>query len=210
MFSILAKLSVNHYTYNGVEWVFVCKVMKCMAFPVSWRRLVYDSMSTEKFSFYLNRAVKGSVIPSRGLCQGCSLYPYLFLLYAEAFSSSLKDVEERKMLMGFRCTRVSHLFFADDTIVFARAKEDDCRIITMVLAVYEKASGQQITFDKSVITFSPNVMGNEKRTFQSALGIRNSQPIDMYLGLSTVVGVLRRRFLPKSKIGFGKGCRMAT
>lgn len=37
--------------------------------------------------------------------------------------------------------RVSHLFFADDSVVFCRAKESECQVILDILSVYEKGLG---------------------------------------------------------------------
>ena len=41
---------------------------------------------------------------------------------------------------------------------------------------------------KCIISFSPNVGSKDKRHFQNILGVENSQPLDMYLGLPTIVG----------------------
>ena len=37
--------------------------------------------------------------------------------------------------------RVSHLFFADDNVIFCRAKESECQVILDILSVYEKGLG---------------------------------------------------------------------
>ena len=128
--------------------------------------MVYDCILMVKFSFYLNGTVQGRVIPSRGFRQGCSLSPYLFLLYAEAFSSVIQATEDKRLFMGvlcsLQCPRVSHLFFADDSIVFVREKDSDALAIKKILDTYEHASGQKINFKESTITFSPNV-GEEMR-----------------------------------------------
>ena len=58
--------------YDRVEWVFVCKVMENMAFPLHWISLFYKCISTAKFSFCLNGEIRRRVIPSRGLRQGPS------------------------------------------------------------------------------------------------------------------------------------------
>ena len=40
--------------------------------------------------------------------------------------------------------RVSHLFVADDSVLFCRAMEAECQRILDVLAVYERGLGQKI------------------------------------------------------------------
>jgi len=49
--------------------------------------------------------------------------------------------------------KVSHLFFADDSILFCQAKEEECQKILDILAIYERRSGQKINKDKTNIFF---------------------------------------------------------
>ena len=53
---------------------------------------------------------------------------------------------------------VFHLFFfVDDNIIFGRASRKEMETINHILHCYEKASGQKVNFEKSEMTFSPNV-----------------------------------------------------
>lgn len=52
--------------------------------------------------------------------------------------------------------RVSHLFFADDSLLFTRATIQSFSTVADILRVYEEASGQCINATKSTIFFSPN------------------------------------------------------
>lgn len=65
------------------------------------------------------------VTPSWGLRQGDPISSYLFLLYADAFSSMLSSASAAKKIHGAKiCNivpRVSHLLFVDDSILFAKA-----------------------------------------------------------------------------------------
>ena len=66
---------------------------------------------------------------SRGLRQGDSLSPLLFLVMMEVFTRMVKRMEGAGLLSGFRADGrrgrrecVSHLLFADDTILFCDAE----------------------------------------------------------------------------------------
>jgi hypothetical protein len=48
---------------------------------------------------------------------------------------------------------VSHLFFADDSLLFCRAKNDRWEKFTELLHLYEKASGQKMNHNKTTIFF---------------------------------------------------------
>ena len=50
-------------------------------------------VSTSSFSIKINGKAYGNIIPSRGLRQGDSLSPYLFLLCAKGFTSLLAKAE---------------------------------------------------------------------------------------------------------------------
>ena len=52
--------------------------------------------------------------------------------------------------------KVSYLFFADDSVLFCRAKEEECQTILDLLATYERGSGQKINREKNNIFFSFN------------------------------------------------------
>lgn len=46
---------------------------------------------------------------------------------------------------------VSHLLFVDDSLLFFRAKKEDCKAIVDILKCYERCSGQLVNLNKSGI-----------------------------------------------------------
>ncbi|KAK1554997.1 hypothetical protein Q3G72_020206 [Acer saccharum] len=183
--------------YDRIEWDFIQAVMIKMNFPQNWIDLVRDCISTSSLSLLLNGKPVGKVIPSRGLRQGCPLSPYLFILCAEALSSLLQNSENNGRGLGVKCCRgsplVSHLFFADDSVLFYRASKENCRTIRNLLTIYENGSGQQVNLQKSRITFSPNVPQDTRREIQGFFQIADCNTHDKYLGLPTLVGRNKRK-----------------
>lgn len=51
---------------------------------------------------------------------------------------------------------ISHLFFADDSLLFFKTCKEEAKVIKNVLSVYEK-SEQLVNFNKSTIRFSLNM-----------------------------------------------------
>ena len=90
----------------------------------------------------------GRIKPSRGLHQGDPLSPYLFLLCALGLQSLIQKAEVNDDIRGVAICRngprVSHLFFADDSVLFYRATEAECQRILDILAVYERGLRQKI------------------------------------------------------------------
>ena len=117
-------------------------------------------VTTSSFSICLNGKAYGNFKPTRGLRQGDPLSPYLFFICAEAFTSLLAREEELGRLHGVSICRsapsISHLLFADDSLVFCQAKQEEVQMTSDVLDLYAMASGQCINFEKSYVYFSSN------------------------------------------------------
>ncbi|KAL0409022.1 UNVERIFIED_CONTAM: putative mitochondrial protein [Sesamum radiatum] len=153
------KLDVSK-AYDKVEWAFLEQVMYKLGFPSPFIRLVMLLVSSVSYSFMLGGSQFGHVIPERGLRQGDPISPYLFLLCTESFSSLLQTAELDGSIQGVSVCRqappISHLLFADDTLIFSRASLADSRAIQTVLDTYRRASGQEINLSKSSVSFSRN------------------------------------------------------
>lgn len=64
--------------------------------------------------------------------------------------------------MGIRGLAMTHSFFADDSILFEKAKEEGAIVMKELLLEYEGVSRQMINFEKSLVYFSNNVHGRMK------------------------------------------------
>ena len=106
----------------------------------------------------VNGSPAGFFGSSRGLRQGDPLSPLLFLLVMEVLSRLLKRTENGGFLCGFQAgshrqggVHISHLLFADDTILFCDASRDQLLYIRMVLIFFEAITGLKVNVGKSEI-----------------------------------------------------------
>ena len=76
----------------------------------------------------------------------------------------------------------SHLFFADDLVLFARANLENCPAIKDVLSEFCTRSGQTMSVAKSWVYFSPNVDPNQREVFSDILGFTQTSNFGKYLG----------------------------
>ena len=110
--------------YDRVEWVYLETMMRKMGFHENWVSLIMMCVSIEEYSVLINGEAKGKIISSSGLRQGDPISPYLFLLCVEGLSAMLKKEEREGHIKGVvvcrGAPRISHLLFADDSIVFCR------------------------------------------------------------------------------------------
>ena len=84
--------------------------------------------------------------------------PFLFLLIMEVLSRILKKTEEGSFIQGFHVglmnstgIRVSHLLFADDTILFCDASREQILSIRLTLTCFQAFTGLKVNVEKSEI-----------------------------------------------------------
>ena len=171
--SLALKLDVSK-AYDRVEWAFLRGIMSKLWFPDAWVDRVMSCVTTPRFSVRINGKAYGNIVPTRGLRQDDPLSPYLFLLCAEGFTSLLTKAEEEGKLHGVsicrRAPSVSHLLFADDSLLFCQATHDEVRTILEVLQLYADSSGQCINMEKSSVYFSIMWRRSEDNGLRSCWG----------------------------------------
>ncbi|KAG7536625.1 Reverse transcriptase domain [Arabidopsis suecica] len=82
---------------------------------------IYVCLSTASFSLAVNGELEGFFSSSRGLRQGCSLSPYLYVIVNNVLSCILNKAAQMGRF-GYqpRCKNMglTHLSFVDDILVF--------------------------------------------------------------------------------------------
>lgn len=78
-------------------------------------------------------------------------------------------------------------FFADDSLIFCQANEDECINLLEILRDYENASGQKVNFQKSAIIFGKGLNAERKTTIAQLIGIQKIGGFGRYLGLPEMI-----------------------
>ena len=166
-----------------------------MGFQQQWINWVMACVCSMKYAVNFNRNLLDAFTPTRGLRQGDPLSPYLFLIVAEDLSCVIKEAIITKDLEEFKICRtalgISHLLFADDSLLFFRASEHQAVIIRDAIKIFERASGQQVSKQKCALLFGPHCSEVVQENIMSILRTVHASFDDKYLGLPVPEGRMK-------------------
>jgi hypothetical protein len=221
---LLCKLDIEK-AYDHVNWDFLLYMLKRCGFGERWCSWIAHCISSVRFSVLVNGTSTGFFGSSRGLRQGDPLSPLLFVIVMEAFSKLFSVTVQRGFLSGFSVgsssngvINISHLLFADDTLVFCGASPEHLLYLRMLLLSFEAVSGLKINLDKSVLVLVGLV--DNMDDFAGILGCGVSSLPLKYLGLplgapfknksswDEVVGKIERRLVSWKRLYLSKGGRV--
>jgi hypothetical protein len=131
--------------YDWVEWNFHETVMRKISFAERWILMAMTCIKIVSYSIIINGKPHGKIHPTRALRQDDPLSSYFFLLCAKGLSSIISKAEQEDRITGLPITqggmRLSHLFFADDSLLFCKASLVEWTNVREALTIYEMASG---------------------------------------------------------------------
>ena len=151
---LVCKLDIEK-AYDSISWEFLYQAMGKMGFGSRWLSWIKWCISTASFSVLINRSPAGFFPSSRGLGQSDPLSPYLFVIGMEALSCLINRVVEGNYLFGGRIAdgrgedlTISHILYADDTLLFCEADKDQLKFLSWILMWFEVMSGLKINLNK--------------------------------------------------------------
>lgn len=178
--------------YDRFEWCVFRRMMETLGFHARWIELVMSCVTTVRYKVRVNGQLMEAITPTRGIRQGDPLSPYLFIICAEGLSLMLQREEKLGHISGLKIARqapaISHLLFADDSLLFFKATSTEANVIREVLWKYEVSSGQAVNYNKSTITFSGNTYDKAWMEVAGILAVNESPEFGKYLGLPSVIG----------------------
>jgi len=145
---VVCKLDIKK-AYDHVNWEFLMYVLSRTGFGERWITWIRQCISSASFAILVNCSPIDFFSASRGLCQGDPISPLLFLLVMEVFTRMLLAATSAGLLSGFLVGRrnvttinVSHLLFADDTIIFCDNNCEQMVNLCCILISFEAVPNQ--------------------------------------------------------------------
>ena len=139
--------------------MFLQDLLQALNFPPIFKLWIMACITSFHFTIALN-GQQGDFFPGkRGLKQGDPLSPLLFVLSMEYLSRLFKKTSS---LPGFEfhpyCKKLglTHLMFADDLIIFCKAKPHSLRLMMEAFNTFTSCTGLKANLDKSQIVFGGN------------------------------------------------------
>ena len=151
------KLDIEK-AYDHVNWEALFYLLGRMGFGLKWRGWIKACVTSVHFSVLVNGSSEGFFESSRGLRLGDPLSLLLFLLIMEVLSRLLRKTKESNLIQGFHVgavnsvgVRISHLLFANDTILFCDASRKQMLSIRLELSCFQAFTDLKANVGKSEI-----------------------------------------------------------
>ena len=109
----------------------------------------------------------------------------------------IKNAELQGDIHGYslcrRGPKLTHLLFANDSLIFCKATMKECDKVMDLLNKYKEAAGQKVNRSKILLFFSNSVLEEVKHEIKGKLGVPKIMHYEKYIGLPSLVGKGKKR-----------------
>ncbi|GJR42103.1 RNA-directed DNA polymerase, eukaryota [Tanacetum coccineum] len=133
--------------YDSVRWDFLDDILVKFGFGIKWRGWIQNCLNSSKGSILVNGSPTEEFQFYKGLKQGDSLSPFLFILVMESLHISFQRVVDVGMFNGIKLSsslNISHLFYADDAIFLGQWNDSNIDTLVHVMECFYRVSGLQL------------------------------------------------------------------
>lgn len=141
------------------------------------------------FLVLINGVAKNLVhLKKTKLRQECPLSLYILIMSAKVLKM-LVLAENQNLIHDLRFSKnisVTHLLFANDSLVFIRASTTYYRNVNEIFDTYTTASGQVFNFEKFSMVFNTSLSKNQMEEISSIFRLNVVSKHEKYLGLPSM------------------------
>ena len=173
--------------YDQLEWSFIRECLFHINLPPNLIDIIMSCISSVSTAILFNGGAMKPIIPSRGFRQWDPLSPYLFILCMDWLGELIDNKCAEKLWTPIKSSKsglsFSHMFFANDLVIFAKVNQVNCSTIKDVLDEFFEKSDQSMSEAKSRVYFSPNVDRDTKESLCDILRFQSTHSFGKYLGI---------------------------
>lgn len=141
--------------FDTIEWNFLFHLLEFLNFDSRWMNWLKIILNTSKTSILINGVPTSAFSPSRGLRKGDPLSTLLFNLVVEVLHQLLLEGESLGIFKVIKINEkgfhISHLQYADDTIIFLNNVAGPVRGIKYILQIFHILTGLKVNVNKSTL-----------------------------------------------------------
>lgn len=194
--SMIIKIDLEK-AFDRLEWSFIRDSLFYFNFPPNLSKVIMSCITTSSIAILINGTKTDFFEPSRGIRQGDPISPYIFIICMERLSRMIDEAivahSWTPISISKSGPKISHLFFADDLTLFARADSNNCNTIASILHTFCEISGQKLNLSKSRVLFSRNCSQEMINQCSTMLNIKASTSFGKYLGFPMFSSRLENR-----------------
>lgn len=144
--------------FDSVRWNFITEVLRVGGFPNRFIGWVNTCISSTSYSVSINGSLHGYFPGAKGLRRGSLVTFFLGYMYGHMSKLLAKNTSQSGFNYHWRClkTKLTHLCFAIDLMIFCKADVTSATIIKHSLTTFSNLSSLTPNTEKSNI-FSSNL-----------------------------------------------------
>jgi hypothetical protein len=153
--ALVLKLDLKK-AFDSIDWDFLRMILLSVGFGIKITDWVMSCVTSANFAVLINGEATKFFKSERGLCQGCPLSPYLFIMIMEGLSLLLSKSISDHHISGIKVSKflkIVHLMFVDDVLLMSKANQTEWIVILDLLQKFSSASGLCINFAKSTVHY---------------------------------------------------------
>lgn len=135
--------------YDHLSWKFIHDTLLETKISTELIRVIMECITSGSINILWEGELTEDFKPTRGIRQGDTISPYIFVLCIRRLSLGIKNTVRAGKWKPVRLTRneapFMHLFFADDLLLLVEASCEQARIMNSVLETFCGSSGARVS-----------------------------------------------------------------
>lgn len=159
--------------------------MQELDFPQIYITWVMECVRTVSYTILVNGESTEPFYAAKGLRQGNSMSPFLFVISIEYLSRCLTYLANKKQFKfhpRYAKLQIIHICFADDLLMFSKSNASSIQVMMKYFAQFSMASGLQANMGKSCI-YVGGVNQQDKNNILQSTGFSYGKLPFRYLGV---------------------------